>query len=486
MASAALLGAVSVSQAQYSFPPGPTAPIQALLNGPLLPVGTTITLQAGTYVGTIDFNGQPVTIQGAGSTTTIIDGSLAPSRVITFQNGEGPTSVLRDLQVRRGGDGGVKITGFAAPVLQNCIVRDNVSPKGAGILIETTPVTASVPTLERCRFYSNTATGFGGGASVSGLFASDIPASFVTCEFSGNHANVGGGIHADFFARPEFTRCVFKDNVATATGGGAYWSDCAYPTFSDCAIVANTAADGGGLAFERAGVSLVRHCTITDNQALGAGAMHGRGGGLFASGEGPSCDADDSEFENCLFFENVADVGGAAYLGSVSLRMTFVTSTRNFASVGVGGIMAEDIPGVPGGCAFTEVRNSILWGNFGLATGSTDTWSKELWAPSCSAVVHTCDIEGALSSANPPSAWIATNLQEHDPRFVQGYACTEAPVNLVFLSQPPVQPQPWSRCVNAAPGQAPTSVVAGRTTRTDGIADTGRPDLGFHYPSTCP
>lgn len=495
--------AASSATAQQTFTVPLGSSIQTVING--AGSGDTILLLTGTYNEQIDFQGKAITIQGAGRTLTFIDGNGVLGPMVSFVGNETRASVLRDLTVTRGVNsiegGGVRVVDASptlvnctvsdchsstqgggvyvtngGPRLQNCLLTGNGAPSGAGMHVHE-PFT-SAPALEAIdtRFIDNSSSSNGGGLAIRGSQTSSGSPWFDRCEFAGNDAALGGGVYVYGIVTPSFERCVLDDNTALNTGGGAYWRACAAPSFVDCAFERNAATDGGAIGYLLTGSSVVKHCTLSQNSATL------RGGGIFGTQEPSECEADPA-FRNCLVVENTADVGGGAYFNVTNPLLTFCTFSKNLATSSVGGIFAENA-GSPGTCTSIEVRNSILWGNTGLAAGSALPWSKELWAEPCAAVVKSSDIEG--SSISPSSTWIASNLLDSLPHFVVGYSCKTSPVADCFLSQSPLQPQPWSRCLNAAPGQASTSIIAGRTTRTDGLADSGRPDLGFHYPSICP
>lgn len=495
--------AASFATAQQTFTVPLGSSIQTVING--AGSGDTILLLTGTYSEQIDFQGKAITIQGAGRTLTFIDGNGVLGPMVSFVGNETRASVLRDLTVTRGfnsiGGGGVRVLDASptlvnctvsdcqsttqgggvyvangGPLLQNCLLADNRAPSGAGMHVHepftSAPALAAVDT----RFIGNGNSSTGGGLAIQGSQTSSGTPWFDRCEFAVNDATVGGGAYVDGVVSPSFERCVFDLNSALDTGGGAYWHQSAAPVFIDCAFERNIATDGGGVGYALTGSSVMKHCTLAHNSATN------RGGGIFGTQE-QSDAASDPAFRNCLVIENSADSGGGAYFDVTNPLLTFCTFVKNAAYTSVGGILALNA-GSPGTCTSIEVRNSILWGNTGLAAGSTLPWSKELWAEACAAIVKSCDIEG--SSISPSSTWVASNLLDSLPHFVVGYGCKTSPIADYFLSQSPLQPQPWSRCVDAAIGNASTSIIAGRTTRTDGLADSGRTDLGFHYPSICP
>jgi hypothetical protein len=88
------------------------------------------------------------------------------------------------------------------------------------------------------------------------------------------------------------------------------------------------------------------------------------------------------------------------------------------------------------------------------------------------AVEHSCFFDNDGDYAPPAGAG---NLAE-DPLFVEG------PRGAYYLGQVAAGQERESPCVDAGLRSRHDAQLAGLTTRTDGVADGGAPDLGFHYP----
>ena len=79
------------------------------------------------YVENIDFSGKNIVVIGADQETTIIDGNQA-GRVVTFQSGELPSTVLRGFTLQNGleaNGGGIYCTGGSSPSLYDLIITNN-------------------------------------------------------------------------------------------------------------------------------------------------------------------------------------------------------------------------------------------------------------------------------------------------------------------------------------------------------------------------
>ena len=149
-----------------------------------------------------------------------------------------------------GGNGGVNNNGagmcsWGQPRvrIENCTFRANRSVRFGGALFL---YEADGSSIRRCTFIGNEAAWDGGGAPV---FTSDEPLRFVSCRFVGNVAGEnGGGLYIESGLQPsgnELIDCEFSGNTA-AFGGGLHASR---TRLQNCSVVGNTATGIGGGIF---------------------------------------------------------------------------------------------------------------------------------------------------------------------------------------------------------------------------------------------
>ena len=92
--------------------------------------GDTVFVAEGTYEENINYNGKNISIIGESRETTIIDGSQNGS-VVTFENGENETALLKHFMITNSGGlsndwgGGVYVRGGSTPFLDNLIIDGN-------------------------------------------------------------------------------------------------------------------------------------------------------------------------------------------------------------------------------------------------------------------------------------------------------------------------------------------------------------------------
>ena len=136
--------------------------------------------------------------------------------------------------------------------LNQCTFTNNSSPYGGGLFLLGSNNNVS---MTGCSFQSNTSTG--GPASHGGAIYMQQSGTRLTaakCYFIGNTANLyGGALFTETQAQANLTNCVFKDNTANGSLGGA--------------ILFN----GAGLA----SANTVMNCSFNGNRALGAGGGGG-------------------------------------------------------------------------------------------------------------------------------------------------------------------------------------------------------------------
>jgi hypothetical protein len=160
------------------------------------------------------------------------------------------------------------------PVITRCILDGNEAmDQGGGIFSSY----ASTPLVEQCTFIDNSALVAGGGLS------SYVESSTIVdrCRFIGNHALSGGGLNA----------------VDDVEGGSA-------PIVTNTLFAGNTANYGGGaMSVERSALT-IHNCTLTDNEALVAGAVR--------------CVTDSATLRNTIVWRNTSAAGGGS-LGGIGV-----------------------------------------------------------------------------------------------------------------------------------------------------------------------
>ena len=192
--------------------------------------------------------------------------------------------------------------------------------------------------VKNCVFTGNLATEFDGGA----LSLGRTPALVEGCEFRQNSAPTGGGAVHSFHGAAELRACLFEGNNALPAGVGGAVSARVGLKVTGCSFVGNQARAGGALflnqmrtpdpgavlinstfsgniALTAAGGAiyaigtdaLLRHCTVTLNQANKNGSADAfiSGGGFAVPG---AANVNRLQLHNCVVAGNLLNGPGPA------------------------------------------------------------------------------------------------------------------------------------------------------------------------------
>jgi hypothetical protein len=261
-------------------------------------------------------------------------------------------------------------------------------------------------------------------------------------------------------------------------GGGAIFCAGGEPQIignriTDCYAEASCIGGGGGICVWQS------DATIEGNEILRCSA-HGLGGGLsvtastveisgnviagcsgfhFGGGIAVGQACMGRIFDNLFVNNDAPDLGGGGIyvVSSGALEISFCTLAGNNAGsdpFGSGGALY-----VVG--ASPRIRNCILWGNTSGAGTQIEPAGLD---------VQFCDVEGGYPGSGNFSS---------DPLFVEsggGGAGSDCYLSCCEAGQGSDSP-----CIDAGNQSSGIAGVAGRTTRTDLLPDTGTADLGYHY-----
>ena len=303
--------------------PGTQPTIQAGIDAAA--TGDTVLVAANTYTADgnrdIDFGGKAVVLLSeSGPDVTIIDcqgTESVPHRGFLFHSGEDSTTIIEGFTISNGygplygafikvsNGGAILCDSASSPRITNCVFQDNaVGSVGGGTGGAIYCTGGTLPIIEDCRFTDN----FAGGAmqGKGGAFGSKGAAAvFVNCVFSGNSANIGGGVYIEdsvaYFNDCEFTgnsAVTYEDGSTGGSGAGINLVRSA-TRLTNCVFSLNTsysygttgtdaAGKGGGITCNRSAATVV-NCTFQGNVAerpsLGTG---GKGGGIYCLKASPS------------------------------------------------------------------------------------------------------------------------------------------------------------------------------------------------------
>ncbi|MEP7357703.1 MAG: choice-of-anchor Q domain-containing protein [Anaerolineales bacterium] len=305
----------------------------------ILPSGTytldRIGLDSTAVLGDLDVLGSLI-LQGAGQTTTIVDGSLIHDRVFTVGDGNGQFNAVFSGLTIQGGHAG----------------NEGYDQGGGGILLRGANLTVTASTLR-----NNVSDTIGGAIESVGQF-SFARLVLVDTRLLQNRAYTDGGGLYIYGGEAWLTRTLVYGNLTNLAGGGIFVQGKGYLFASR--VESNSAAAGGGLDIPAGGNAQLRDSTVRDNFAY-------NGGGIYNS--------DELALVNTTLSGNRAlQSGGGLYSFTASVAHLYnATVAHNVADydgddVGLGGGVAR-----VGGSLI--IRNTLIGNNVhnnGIVSPSAD------------------------------------------------------------------------------------------------------------------
>jgi len=253
----------------------------------------TIYVDEGTYISVdgeflVDLQSKDISIVGAGSDLTILDGQYAVSG-LRFAYGALGNALLEGITIQHCVDregAGVSVSGGSLRML-NCVGATNQATEAgqSGGAIQASG--SANLSIEGCEFTENAAMQFGGAIY---LVDSGTSAMITDCLFAQNESSVGGAIYVsngttcngDLIEFSEniagdggavsvtgngssFMSCCFQSNNALGIGGAMDNSQGAGTMLTDCLFVNNTAVYEGGAIYNNDSNPILYQCTLASN-----------------------------------------------------------------------------------------------------------------------------------------------------------------------------------------------------------------------------
>lgn len=244
--------------------------------------GSRVCVAAGTWTGSLDWQGRGVMLVGAGLDQTTIAGDV-DGPVASFANGEGPEAGLEDLSVRDGdadSGAGVRVLAGASPTLTRVALRSNhclgdePTVRGVGLYAEGGTFTDVEVKGTTCALEGDADTRiYGLGAYVRD--AAQVDGLVVRDNFGAAAEYTGAVVAKDL--QTTLRRVVVTGNVGGAThlcvGGGLHLSGTTAAAelldLRDNQCLSGSTARGGGLHVLVEGALSLRNVLVAGNIAQG-------------------------------------------------------------------------------------------------------------------------------------------------------------------------------------------------------------------------
>jgi hypothetical protein len=466
-----LLSACPFAYAQTTYyVPDDFTTIQAGIDG--CQNGDTVIVRDGVYNELIKLNARAITLRSENGLafTTISGSGLSGTAVVTFENGEDENTVVDGFTIDGSSTGnmsGVSVN-QSGPTLMNILSTNN--PINGFLfnlaIVRLSDSTASNNTLNGiyCEDSSGVILNSVATLNRSGFllkYCSDL--DIINSEANANSGNWNGcGISISACNRVNISGCLISDNVSNDEGGGIWAVSGVHDlNLTNCVISGNTASSGGGLFYYSSGHDfLMEGCTLENNLSQNSGgAIYWR------------ASSSTNLLSNSIIKSNTAQDGGAIHVPGVSnmflnLENCLITDNLALGSSECGGIdsygtynTAVELNMDNCTLAFNHPENLNDWSN-GIIK-NTIIWPAI--TVSGLDLEYSCTQGGYLGIGNTP----------YEPLFASGVQGD------YYLSQTSAGQSANSSCLNTGD---PTIAAPYSTTRTDEISDSGRLDIGFHYP----
>lgn len=303
----------------------------------ILPAGTYALTIAGSHnasaaSGDLDLT-QPISIEGAGAASTIIDAHALGDRVFDAPQGasSSPLAVAFSGLTITGGTaldssssqtaedygGAMRLGRYTQATIDGCVFRDNQAPQTAGTAqygLGGAISSSGSLNIRNSRFEDNSASNSGGAIYLNGSLAT---ATIQDTTFDANSVTMDGGAIESSgtltIDRSTFSNNVAQNSNANAGHGGAIDVESGSTLkLTNSTLSGNQSVYGGALS--NFGGFTIQSSTIAGNQAY-------IGGGIYGGGS-------NAQLENSIVGENTASYIGPDASGAfVSLGHNLISNT---------------------------------------------------------------------------------------------------------------------------------------------------------------
>jgi len=366
--------------------------------------GDKVIVYPGTYAENINFKGKNITLTSTDpnnqevAAATIIDGGQKGSAV-TFNSGESTDCILIGFTITDGHNdyGGGIFASNASPTVTNCSLTGNTANLGGAIYCSDN----SYLSLEHCTINKNSA-GFGGA-----IYCLLNSPKLSHCIFSKNQGTWGGGAVYNDKAAPILSDCEFDDNSTNGDGGGMF-NDVSSAKLLNCTFSGNSARAGGAIYCEPGCELILIGGKIAQNYA-------DYGGGIYVT------ECINTKVTNCFIIQNMAILGAGIYSADTLLTIKQCVFSENTAQFGGAAFCGAQPDGrlVMNNC--TLAGNSAVLGRSiacdSFLGSSTVTVTNSILYNGGSEILNNDDSTIVIAYSDIQGGWPGEDNIDADPRF---------------------------------------------------------------------
>jgi hypothetical protein len=340
--------------------------------------GDVVSVPAGVYSMTASDPitiSNSITISGAGSSTTTVDGGNDTRIFEIGPGGNTPTVTISGLNLQHGNGAGGDAPG-----------------EGGAVYVDSA---GSVLTLQNDTIGNNVVTSVGGGVASNGTLT--IDASTVTGNEATGLSGTGGGIYSNGALTIESGSSV-TDNAAGGAGGGIFTNGLLLLTAST--VSSNTADTIGGAIFSNAPIT-IGASTLSANAAGVGSVTSADGGAIFANGT-------LSISASTLDHNTAGASGSSGYGGAIANNSTLTLANSTLSANTANGALPFGQGGAIAASANATLTNDTLAGNSGQAqggniandsSGATVTLANTIVSGGTAPTNSNCFTKGTLTSS---------------------------------------------------------------------------------------
>jgi len=266
-----------------------------------------------------------------------------------------------------GENGTAVMIAFAEVLIEDCIVQNNTTTEGGAITIVSGPVT-----IRRSEFPNNTG-GFYGGASIYAYDLNSASTKLIIedCNFDSNHSpDFGGAVSIQDNIQAFLKRCEFTNNTSDYAGAAITFAFNSNSTLENCIFKNNVAPSGGVSQIQDSTYVSFDSCVFEGNYSTDS--IYG--GGVIVAYGGDEILIKNSEIKNNFSTSKGGVIASSLYAGvdfHINIENTYISNNRAYTTGGA--FHLDDTNLSLTNCVITNDSASLGSSIYSFANGTSQT-----------------------------------------------------------------------------------------------------------------